>query len=488
MRDNLTFLLENGMELPEIRRLQESGLSLDEIASACQRLVDAGESLVSPQEATKEALPDFFDEKGRFLHNVLGDYLIENYGCCKIGGTVHIYDHGVYRPGEEILHGIMVELLPSLSTSRRKETFAYIKVCRKTPVKELSPANLIPFRHKIYNINTGEFLNYSKQYVFLNRFPYDYDPNAKECKAVSETLKAVACNDSAVVDLLLEAIGNCFYMLNSFRGAVMLYGQSGSNGKSTLLNMITQLIGRENASFLSLQDTAERFRLIDIYGKAVNVGDDIPDSYFPDSSLFKKLVTGEHVMAEKKGQDPVSFRPYAKLFFALNNLPPVNDKSRAFFSRILLVPLNNDFSKIGKQDRTLKDKVWSQSEMEYLTKIAMDGLHRLLEQGDFTRPLCVQQAMAEYQIECNPVLEFLHEYKSVIGLPAQEVYDDYRRWCYEAGRKEMSRNTFSKEVCYQAGVTTGSMRHGYFGGKTGRCFIEKRHTCHTMSQPSCPGV
>ena len=41
----------------------------------------------------------------------------------------------------------------------------------------------------------------------------------------------------------------------------MLYGPNGSNGKSTLLNMITRLLGRENASFLSLQDTAERFRV-----------------------------------------------------------------------------------------------------------------------------------------------------------------------------------------------------------------------------------
>ncbi len=479
MADNLSYLMEHGMPLSEIKRLQDSGLFLEEIAAACRGMIANGESIVDPSVAVKEVLPEFFDEKGRFLHNVLGDYLIENYGCCKINGAVHIYDNGVYKPGEEILHGIMVDLLPSLSDSRRKETFKYIKVSRKTPVKELSPANLIPFRRQIYNVNTGEFTDYSKQYVFLNKFPYDYKPDAPEVDTVTNTLNAIACDDSDVVNLLLEAIGNCFYMLNSFRGAVMLYGQSGSNGKSTLLNMITQLLGRENASFLSLQDTAEKFRLIDIYGKVANIGDDIPDTYFPDSSLFKKLVTGEHVMAERKGQDPVSFRPYAKLFFALNNLPPVNDRSRAFFSRILLVPLNNDFSAAGKKDRTLKDRIWTQEEMEYLTKIAMDGLFRLLEQGDFTRPVCVQQAMSEYQIECNPVLEFLKEYKDIDGVPTQEAYDDYRIWCSKAGRKEMSRYTFSKEVCYQASVTTGIQRNSYFGGKPGRCFVGKRHTRNT---------
>lgn len=469
--DNLSFLLEHGMPLADIKKYQSDGLSLDEIAASARRMVDSGQPLVEPQVAVKEALPEFFDGK-KFLHNALGDYLIENYGVCKINGTVHIYDNGIYRPGEDALHGIMVDLLPSLSTSRRKETFQYIKVSRRTPVKKLAPPNLIPFRHQIYDINTGDFLDYSKEYVFLNRFPFDYHPDAPECTTVTDTLKAIACDDDDVVKLLLEAIGNCFYMLNSFRGAVMLYGQSGSNGKSTLLNMVTQLLGRENASFLSLQDTAERFRLMDIYGKVVNIGDDIPDTYFPDSSLFKKLVTGENVMAERKGKDPVSFRPYAKLFFALNNLPPVNDRSRAFFSRILLVPLNNDFSRLDKQDRTLKDRVWSQAEMEYLTRLAMDGLKRLFEQGDFTRPLCVTRAMAEYQIECNPVLGFLGEYDSVVGKPTQKVYADFRSWCNEGGYKLWSRSKFSREVCYQAGVTTKTVRNPYFGGEPGRCFVE----------------
>lgn len=163
--------------------------------------------------------------------------------------------------------------------------------------------------------------------------------------------------------------------------------------------MITQLLGRENASYLSLQDTAERFRLVEVYGKAANIGDDIPSTYLPESSIFKKLVTGEMVTAEKKGQDPFSFKPYAKMFFAMNGLPPVSDKSRAFFSRILLIPLNQDFSKDGTRDVSLKDRAWTQQEMECLTRLAVEGLKRLLAQGDFTRPECVKQAVAEYEAE-----------------------------------------------------------------------------------------
>lgn len=57
-------------------------------------------------------------------------------------------------------------------------------------------------------------------------------------------MNAIANGDSEVIKLLLESFGNCFHLLNSYRGAVALYGPSGSNGKSTLLNMLRQLVGK----------------------------------------------------------------------------------------------------------------------------------------------------------------------------------------------------------------------------------------------------
>lgn len=421
-------------------------------------------------ETGLEPIPEFFEGR-KFLHNIMGDYLITKHGVCKINGSIHIYDNGVYKQGEEALHGHMLKLIPTLTDARRKEVYKYIKVNLNTPVKELSPPHLIPFKTKIYDLKNDQFFNYGPDYVFLNRFPYDYKPNAPICESITGTISRISGGDQEVIDLLYEAIGNCFYMLNSFRGAVMLYGPNGSNGKSTLLNMITRLLGRENASFLSLQDTAERFRLIEVYGKAANIGDDIPNSYLPDSSVFKKLVTGEHVTAEKKGQDAFSFKPYAKMFFAMNGLPPVSDKSKAFFSRILLIPLTQDFSK--NKDTGLKDKEWAQDEMECLTSLAVDGLRRLIKQGDFTRPGSVAEAIADYESENNPIGEFLEEYGDIDGKPTQRVYDDFCYWCDKNGHKNrLTRKRFTKAVNDQTGTISIVTRHEYFGGNTGRCFVK----------------
>lgn len=434
------------------------------------------EKLISNHPELENPVPDFYGERGKFLHNVMGDYLIQTCGACKINGAVHIYDNGIYRPGEDILHGYMLRLIPDLSDAKRREVFKYIKVSLDTPVKKLSPPNLIPFRSKVYDVKENRFMEYSPDMVFLNRFPYDYDPSAPAVTLVDETLSDIACSDQDVIRLILESFGNCFYMLNAFRGSVMLYGPSGSNGKSTLLNMLAQLVGRENASFLSLQDTAERFRLIEIYGKVANIGDDIPDAYLPDSSKFKKLVTGETVMGERKGQDPISFKPYAKMFFAMNALPPVSDKSKAFFSRVLLIPLNNDFSRSEKKNVSLKDRTWTENEMAYLTRISIEGLKRLLQQGEFTRPACVTEAVQQYELENNPVAMFLKEYESIAGKPTSKVYSDFKYWCWDNGHKNiMAQVKFVREVRAVTGFATKNKRDSFFDSGVGKIFWEPEH-------------
>ena len=392
-----------------------------------------------------------------FGFEIMADYLVKVLHVAKINGGLHIYENGVYRPGEAAIHGHMLHLEPTLSDAQRREVFRYIKVSLDTPTLEVLPAHLIPFRSKIYDISADRFLDYSPEYVFLNRFPWDYRPNAVPAPLVTDTIDAISSGDKEVTSLIYEAFGNCFYLLNQFRGSVFLYGPGGNNGKSTLLNMLVQLLGRENCSYLTLQDTAEKFRLIEIYGKAANLCDDNGDTYLSDSSVFKRISTGGTVTAEKKGQDPISFTPFAKCFFALNSLPTVSDKSRAFFSRVLLIPLNADFTKAGAKDTTLKDRKWNQTEMEYLAKLSVDGLKRLMERGDFTRPECVTAALRQYEIDNNPVLGFLDERDietEIIDKTTESVYRDFTEWCRNNGVKDFAKRRFSAELRSKCGITT----------------------------------
>lgn len=111
--------------------------------------------------------------------------------------------------------------------------------------------------------------------------------------------------------------------------------------------------------------------------------------------------------------------------------------------------------------------------MECLTSLAVDGLRRLIKQGDFTRPGSVAEAIADYESENNPIGEFLEEYGNIDGKPTQRVYDDFVIGATKTATKQAYfRKRFTKAVNDQTGTISIVTRHEYFGGNTGRCFVK----------------
>ena len=208
-------------------------------------------------------------------------------------------------------------------------------------------------------------------------------------------------------------------------------------------------------------------------GKVANIGDDISSQYFEESEIFKKLVTGQFVTAEHKGQDSVQFRNYAKLFFAANELPKTADKSNAFLTRILPVPMLADFSKREDCDISLKDRHWTDEEMEYLLAISMEGLKRLMRNNGFTIPECVTKERKQYEIENNSVLAFLEDNPDIAGMPTNLAHAKFIDWCRMTGnRGVVSRTKFTREVCKATGLVSRNRRISIADeSKVVKCFV-----------------
>lgn len=64
--------------------------------------------------------------------------------------------------------------------------------------------------------------------------------------------------------------------------------------------MIKTLLGFENTSALDLKELGNRFKTAELFGKLANVGDDIGDEFIADASIFKKVVSGDRLNAERK--------------------------------------------------------------------------------------------------------------------------------------------------------------------------------------------
>lgn len=386
--------------------------------------------------------PVFF--KGTtLLHDKFAEYLKNEEHIIKINNILHIYNDGVYTANTTEIEKVMIKYIPGLTKSKRNEVIAYLDLIVEE--KNLSSSDFIVLNNGLYNIKTDEITEFNINYIAKNKVPVNYNPAAYS-EITDKTLNKIACNDKELRLLIEEMIGYTLLRRNELGKCFILTG-TGSNGKSTILDVIKKFLGKDNISSVSLEELNQRFKTAELYGKLANIGDDISNKYIDDNAVFKKLVTGETVNVERKGKDPFEFNNYSKLIFSANEIPRINDTSNGLMRRLVIVPFNAQFSKHDKDfDPFIKDKLLSNESLEYLLKIAIQGLKRVLKNRGFTEVKSVEAELKEYERINNPVVAFLDE-NNIENQDTKDVYLQYSTWCVENKLKALSHIQFSREVC-----------------------------------------
>lgn len=364
-----------------------------------------------------------------------------------INGQLHVFKDGVYVYGYKEIESAMIELIPNLRDAQRKEVLKYLTlICEEL---EISDARYIAFNNGIYDIVDKELLPFDSRIILTNKIPWNYTPDAYN-ELADKTLNKLSCGDGATRSLLEECIGYCFYRRNELGKAFILTGDK-SNGKSTFLDCIKAVLGEQNISALDLKELGDRFSTAMMFGKLANIGDDIGDDFLQGSqvSIFKKVVTGNRIKAERKGQDPFEFNPFIKLLFSANDIPRMKDKTGAVLRRLVIIPFNATFTKDDPDfDVNIKYKLIQQESIEYLIQLGIAGLERVRVNQGFITTKESEQAKQEYEEENNPIVAFIKEVgnSSIINQPTCDVFKRYEVFCSQNGLVSCSNIVFSKDI------------------------------------------
>ena len=408
-----------------------------------EKLSDKEIDTITRDDAFSEEI--FFGEKGKFLHDRFGDYMLSNCHIMSIKGQIYIYnrDH-IYTTEKKDFERIMLDKIKFLKKTQQAEVLHYLeRQC--TTVGEFASPKYIGLKSSVLDITSKEEFPYSPKWVIQNKVQYDYNPNAYY-QPLDEMLNKVSCNDKEIRMLLEEMIGYTLYRENSMQVCFILTG-GGSNGKSKFMDMIKYFLGEDNYSALEMKDLEEKFEKINLLGKLANIGDDIDNKFLQSDSTFKKTVSGETIMVQYKGQDSFKLNSYATHIFSANELPMVKDKTDGFSRRIILVPFNAKFSVTDKDyDPFISDKIQTKESMEYLLKLAIDGLQRVLSTRTFTKSSLGEQEKNEYIRSNNNVLEWFESEPNIKNEGVNDLYMVYQVWCAGNGCMPVKKLNFSKEI------------------------------------------
>lgn len=218
-----------------------------------------------------------------------------------------------------------------------------------------------------------------------------------------------------------------FGVAPDYQRAVLLYGK-GKTGKSQILEVLSAMMPKNAVAALPPHTWGERFALVSLVGKVLNICGELPEDTMISGDRFKGVVEGALQRSEYKNKDGFEFTPQAAHWFASNHLPRSKDSSDGFVRRWIIFEFTR---KIGDEERVINyHELLVAEEREAIAAWAVEGLKRLLERKEYTLPASHRRIENQVLRSNNSVAAFLQSserVRPIIGssADARTVFDQY---------------------------------------------------------------
>lgn len=354
---------------------------------------------------------------------------------------------GIYTASGEahLMREVALALGKYLTKNRLLEVINDV-TCRT--IRELStiPPNLIALKNGVFNLKTKELLPFSPDYFILNKIPVAHNK-----AAMCPNIKKFACDilNPEDVQSIPELFGYCLWQDYQIHKAFLFLG-GGANGKGTLLDIFSAFLGEANVEAIPLQDLEHLFARSALFGKLANICADLQNKKLETTGQFKMLASHDLVSAAKKFHDQFKFRSIAKLLFSCNEIPKTNDDTTAFFRRWNILNCPNQFKDENpKTDKNIIKKLTTDEELSGMFNWALEGLDRLLKNGQFTGTKSEEETRRQWITSSNPVKGFAETYLEVaIGskIKKDTLFATFLEFCKKERVQTISKRSFSEQL------------------------------------------
>ncbi len=172
-----------------------------------------------------------------------------------------------------------------------------------------------------------------------------YD-SAASCETFRAFIHEICDGDDALVSLIQKAAG--YSATGDTREQKFIIGH-GSNGKSTLLEILAYVLG-DYAAVIPFSVLAKErdvrsvpVEIARLPGRRFVRASELRGGVALDEGRIKALCGSDVIMARGLYQAPFEFTPVGKLWLACNKLPRVDDRSHAFWRRAVVIPFRRTF-------------------------------------------------------------------------------------------------------------------------------------------------
>ena len=370
------------------------------------------------------------DKEPDLATELIKNYLLDHYIIKSIRGDekeeLWIYNDGIYVPnGKSYVEEVCSEIMEAKYTTYFKNLII-TKIKAKTYIdqekffdQQNNHPYLIPVQNGILDVYKKILTPFTEDIYFFNKLPVRYEPG-QECPFIINFILEIVESEEDLLTIQ-EIFGFSLIKEYKYEKAFMLLG-NGRNGKSKLIEIMKRFLGVENCANVSLQEIEkDGFSLCELHNKLVNISGDISKQALENTGTFKSLTGRDLIHAARKFKNKIKFENYAKMIFAANELPRTSDMSEAFFQRWVIInfpytfyncidfELNSQDPLARKRNPEILQDILSDIEMTGLLNWAIEGLHRLKKNQEFTSTKSSEAMRKQWIMKSDSAISFVND-------------------------------------------------------------------------------
>ncbi|WP_242300426.1 MULTISPECIES: phage/plasmid primase, P4 family [unclassified Bacillus cereus group] len=376
---------------------------------------------------------------------------------------------------------ITAKVLRSLSKSEDEAEAKWARMCERRNVRMNSIKDLMPLvpgerqefdTHKyllnvengIVDLKTGKLQQHDRELGLTKITNITFDENAK-CPEWLNFLDQIFQGDKELAEYMQRLIGYSLTGEITEQIMVFLIG-GGSNGKSTFINIIKDIMGdygrqAKSDTFIKKKETGANNDIARLVGSRFVSAIESEDGEQLSEAFVKQITGGEPVLARFLRQEFFEFIPEFKVFFTTNHKPVIKGVDEGIWRRIRLIPFNLQLPK-EKRDKKLPEKL--SLEMPGILNWAIEGCLKWQRSG-LNDPAIVMKATGDYKEEMDILGPFMFECcfkREDVQIEAKDLFEVYANWCFRNGEHQLKNRAFYRILESQGFKRERGNRNKYY--------------------------
>ncbi|MFJ7736422.1 phage/plasmid primase, P4 family [Lysinibacillus sp. NPDC097287] len=382
------------------------------------------------------------------------------------------------------------KVLRELEKSENELEVKWARSCGKRNIRMNSIKDLMPLvpaereefdRHKylfnvdngIINLRDGKLQQHDRELRLSKISNVPFDEKAT-CPTWLNFLDQIFKSDKDLIEYMQRLIGYSLTGDISEQGMYFLVG-GGSNGKSTFVNTVKNLMGdyglqTKSDTFIKKKDQGANNDIARLASARFVSAVESEEGEKLQESLVKTITGGEPILARFLRQEFFEFIPEFKVFFTTNHKPIIGGVDEGIWRRVKIIPFILNL-KPHERDKKLEEKL--SLEMSGILNWAIEGCLKWQQSG-LKEPKVVVDATGNYKEEMDILAPFLDEIcytdepkNEAIRIEAKELYSVYDSWCFKSGERRIGNRSFYRMLETKGfGKTKGTGNKTFLTGIT----------------------